>query len=171
MIYHVTLAGRTFEVDMGPRGVRLDGRPVDVSLFRSDGSPLSALHVDRATYPLLAERLARGRWRVRLRGAALEAEVLDERTKAIRDMTGAGAGPAGPSPVLAPMPGMVLRVEVQEGDRVSAGQGVAIVEAMKMENELRASAEGIVSRVLVREGEAVEKDQVLVELAPPEGES
>lgn len=170
-MYHVTLAGRTFEVEVGPDGLHLDGRPVEADLFRSDGSPVSALHVDHATYPLLAERLSKGRWRVRLRGAALEAEVLDERTKAIRDMTGAGAGPAGPSPVVAPMPGMVLKVEVQEGDRVTAGQGVAIVEAMKMENELRASGDGVVARVLVREGEAVEKDQVLVELAPAEGES
>jgi len=69
------------------------------------------------------------------------------------------------------MPGLVLRIEVAEGDAVSEGQGVVIVEAMKMENELRASGAGVVSRVLVAEGEAVEKDQVLVELAAPDEES
>jgi pyruvate carboxylase subunit B len=65
---------------------------------------------------------------------------------------------------------MVLRVEVAEGDHVEAGQGVCIVEAMKMENELKAQAAGRVTRVHVREGWAVEKDQVLVEFAALEGE-
>ena len=63
------------------------------------------------------------------------------------------------------MPGMVVNVEVEEGDTVSAGQGVVIVEAMKMENELKADAEARVVAVHVVEGQAVEKDQLLVELA------
>jgi pyruvate carboxylase subunit B len=151
---------------MGTEGASVDGRVVDVALVHSDGSPVRVLHVDAATHPLLSRRLSKGVWRLRLRSGALNVEVLDERTKAIRDMAGAGAGPTGPSPVVAPMPGMVLSVEVEEGDVVSAGQGIAIVEAMKMENELRAAGEGVVSRVLAREGEAVEKGQVLVELAP-----
>jgi pyruvate carboxylase subunit B len=167
MIYHVAVGGRDFQVDMGPGGIRIDGREVDASLHRADGSPVAVLHVDRRTHPFLARRGAKGRWVLRLRGVPLEAEVLDERTKAIRDMAGAGAGPSGPRPIVAPMPGMVLRVEVAEGDVVVEGQGVVIVEAMKMENELRAAGAGIVSRVLVNEGEAVEKDQVLVELAAP----
>jgi pyruvate carboxylase subunit B len=171
MIYHVTIGSRSFEVQLDPEGVRIDGRPVDASLFQSDGSPVSALHLDRSTYPLIGRRTAKGQWTVRMRGTALAAEVVDERTKAIRDMAGVGAGPAGPRPIVAPMPGMVLRVEVREGDRVREGQGVVIVEAMKMENELRTAAAGVVTRVHVREGQAVEKDQILVELAAPEAET
>jgi biotin carboxyl carrier protein len=170
MIYHVTIGTRAFEVDMSAEGVRIDGRPVEASIFHSDGSPLSALHVDRSTYPLLAHRTAKGRWKLRLRGQSVEAEVIDERTKTIRDMAGVVAGPVGPRPVVAPMPGMVLRVEVEEGDRVEEGQGIAIVEAMKMENELRALSAGTVTRVLVSKGDAVEKDQVLVELAALDSE-
>jgi biotin carboxyl carrier protein len=165
MIYHVTIAGRAFEVEMGPDGVRVDGRAVDAALYHSDGSPVRALHLDRATHPVLAHRVGKGRWKLGMRGSVLEADVVDERTKAIREMAGAGAGPAGPRPVVAPMPGLVLRVEVVEGDQVREGQGIVIVEAMKMENELRAAAAGRVARVLVKEGEAVEKDQLLVELA------
>jgi len=169
VIYHVTIGGRAFEVEMGPDGITVDGRRVDAALYHADGSPLHALHIDHATYPVLARRMAKGRWKLRMRGSVLEADVIDERTKAIRDMAGAGAGPAGPRPVVAPMPGLVLRIEVKEGDVVREGQGVAIVEAMKMENELRATAPGRVSRIHVKEGQAVEKDQVLVELAAPEG--
>lgn len=171
MIYHVTIGGRAFEVDMSADGVRVDGRPVEASLYHADGSPISALHVDRSTYPVLAHRTAKGRWKLRMRGVVFEAEVIDERTKAIRDLAGVGAGPAGPRPVLAPMPGMVLKIEVKEGDHVEEGQGIAIVEAMKMENELRAVSAGTVTRVHVREGEAVEKDQILVELAALDSET
>ena len=66
------------------------------------------------------------------------------------------------------MPGLVVRVEVAVGDRVRPGQGLVIVEAMKMENELRAEAGGRVSAVHVAAGEAVAKDQVLIDLAPEE---
>jgi acetyl/propionyl-CoA carboxylase alpha subunit len=168
VIYHVTIGGRAFEVEMGPDGIAVDGKPVDAALYHADGSPVHALHIDHATYRVLSRRLVKGRWKLGMRGSVLEADVIDERTKAIRDMAGAGAGPAGPRPVVAPMPGLVLRIEVREGDEVREGQGVAIVEAMKMENELRAVAPGRVTRILVKEGQAVEKDQILVELAAPE---
>jgi biotin carboxyl carrier protein len=61
------------------------------------------------------------------------------------------------------MPGLVLRIEVEPGQEIKAGQGVIVVEAMKMENELRAETGGTVARVLVREGEPVERGAVLIE--------
>ena len=66
------------------------------------------------------------------------------------------------------MPGLVVKVEVAVGDRIEAGQGVVIVEAMKMENELRAEAPGVVAHVHVRPGQTVEKDQVLIDLTAPQ---
>jgi pyruvate carboxylase subunit B len=170
MRYHVTIGGRAFEVVLSPEGVLLDGRPVSVSLEHSDGTPVRGLFFDHRTYRIVADRGGRGSWGLRLNGSVIEADVVDERTKAIRDMTGSGTRPAGPRPIIAPMPGMVVKVEVVQGDRVEAGQGVVIVEAMKMENELRSTGAGVVSRVRVRPGEAVEKDQVLLDLeALPEG--
>ena len=138
------------------------------SLEHADGSPVRGLIVDGRSHRVVADKRGRGHWRLHLRAGVVEADVVDERTKAIREMAGSGAGPVGPSPIVAPMPGMVVKIEVAEGDRVEAGQGVAIVEAMKMENELRAGGPGVVARIHVREGDAVEKDQVLVDLAPLE---
>ena len=69
------------------------------------------------------------------------------------------------------MPGLVVRVDVSVDDIVAAGQGVAIVEAMKMENELTAKVAARVSAVHVAPGDAVERDQVLVELAALEQEA
>ena len=67
------------------------------------------------------------------------------------------------------MPGMVVQVAVAEGDVVDAGDRIAVVEAMKMENELRATAASRVAKVRVSPGQAVEKDQVLVEFGEAGG--
>jgi pyruvate carboxylase subunit B len=171
MRYHVTIGARAFEIELGPEGARVNSRPVTASLEQSGETPVRGLLVDGRSYRVVADRGGRGRWRLRMRGIPVDADVVDERARAIRAMAGSRAAPAGPEPIVAPMPGKVVRLEVAEGDRVEAGQGVAIVEAMKMENELRASGAGLVARVRVREGDAVEKDQVLVDLAPLEESS
>jgi pyruvate carboxylase subunit B len=89
---------------------------------------------------------------------------VDERTQLIRKMSGASADRSGPKPIRAPMPGLIVSVEVGVGDRVGTGQGVVVMEAMKMENELRAEAAGTVAQVLVAAGETVEKGQILIAL-------
>jgi biotin carboxyl carrier protein len=68
----------------------------------------------------------------------------------------------GRQPVVSPMPGRVVRVLVAAGDRVIAGQGIVVVEAMKMENELRSPKDGVVREMNVSEGAAIDADAVLV---------
>ncbi|MBA3890286.1 MAG: acetyl-CoA carboxylase biotin carboxyl carrier protein subunit [Gemmatimonadaceae bacterium] len=106
----------------------------------------------------------KGRYTFWLEGHRFDVEALDERTHAIRALSGATAGLAGPAPLVAPMPGLIVRVNVQQGDEVQAGQGLVVMEAMKMENELRAPAAGVVKRVACEPGAAVEKGSVLIEL-------
>ncbi|MFA4640979.1 sodium-extruding oxaloacetate decarboxylase subunit alpha [Pyrococcus kukulkanii] len=71
---------------------------------------------------------------------------------------------AGANVVTAPMPGKVLKILVREGDRVRIGQGLLILEAMKMENEIPSPMDGVVKRILVKEGDAVDTGQALIEL-------
>jgi pyruvate carboxylase subunit B len=168
MRYRVVIAGHTVEVELGPAGVRVDGEPVTAELQAVPDGPVRSLLIDGASHRLVAHRSEPGRWELRLRGWRLAAEVVDERTLRIREMTGASVAAAGPKPVRAPMPGLVVRVEVAEGDEVKPGQGLVIVEAMKMENELRAEVAGRVKAIHVQAGEAVEKDQVLIDLAGPQ---
>lgn len=170
MIYHVTIGATTRVVELAPDGVTVDGDRVDVDFARIEGGPVRSLVVDGRSHRLSAARPAAERWDLHLRGRRMTASVVDERTRAIREMTGAGAAPSGPRPIVAPMPGMVVRIDVSEGDVIRAGQGVVIVEAMKMENELTSSADAIVTRILVAEGEAVDKDQTLVDLAAVDSE-
>jgi acetyl/propionyl-CoA carboxylase alpha subunit len=169
MRYHVTLSGRTIEVEIAPEGITVKGRPVRADLQPIPGTDVRSLLLDGASYPLVVRRGDAGHWNLHLGGRPFVAEVVDERTRAIREMTGAVARPSGPHPLRAPMPGMVVKIEVAAGDSVAAGQGLVIMEAMKMENELKAEAGGRVRHVHVEAGQAVEKDQVLVEFEPPEG--
>ncbi|MEP7346026.1 MAG: biotin/lipoyl-containing protein, partial [Gemmatimonadaceae bacterium] len=98
-----------------------------------------------------------------MNGFRYEIEALDERARVIQELTAARSGPKGPAAVVAPMPGLVVRIYVAEGERVVAGQGVVVIEAMKMENELRAAADGVVKSIHAVQGNAVEKGTVLVE--------
>jgi pyruvate carboxylase subunit B len=107
----------------------------------------------------------RGRYTLWLDGRRFDVEAVDERTNAIRRLSTPAGIRAGPAQVVAPMPGLVVRVNVSPGDAVHPGQGVVVMEAMKMENELRASTAGTVRAVLVQPGTAVEKGAVLIELA------
>jgi biotin carboxyl carrier protein len=171
MRYHVTVGGRTRVVDVTEQGVTLDGKAVDASLGHVAGTHLRSLLLDGSSHRVVARRAAVGVWELHVRGRRLTAEVVDERTRKVREMTGAASKNTGPRPLRAPMPGLVVKVEVAVGDDVQPGQGLVIVEAMKMENELRAESVGRVSKVRVEPGQAVDKDQILIELEAPGGEA
>lgn len=172
MRYFVTIHGRIIEVELSADGVRVGERLLQAELRDVPGSGVRHLLLDGASIDFVAERTdASGRrWVLQARGSRYDVEVVDERTRAIRELTGPDEVDSGPAPVRAPMPGMITRVEVEVGQDVSAGDGIIVIEAMKMENELRAEAAGTVARVLVGAGEAVEKGAVLVEFQAPDGD-
>ena len=166
MKYIVDIGTERLEVELEGETARIGGVTHAVHLADVEGTPVHLVGIDNRVHRVVGRRHAeRGRYTLRLDGWRLEAEALDERTRAIRDLTAAQAAHAGPIPVTAPMPGMIVRVHVQPGDVVVPGQGVIAMEAMKMENELRTTTGGTVKAVLVRVGQAVEKGAVLVELA------
>ena len=158
MRVELEVAGRRRLVEIERRDdrltVRLDGQPVGVE----------------------ATALPGGRWSLRLPGSGRQHEVVilsrpdgrglealvDGLSVPVRVSSGtavarkAGAHGEGPDRVTAPMPGKVVKLLVSAGDQVTARQGVVVVEAMKMENELRAGRAGIVREVLVVEGASVE---------------
>jgi pyruvate carboxylase subunit B len=130
-----------------------------------EGSPVRMIRFGTSVYRVVAQkREGRGRYTLWVDGYRFEVEALDERTRTIRDISAANTGPSGPAPVVAPMPGLIVRINVAVGDKVEAGQGVVVMEAMKMENELRATGAGTVKSIEVAAGMAVEKGAVLVSL-------
>jgi pyruvate carboxylase subunit B len=163
MRYFVTVHDQTFEVELSAAGIAVDGEAVSADLWAVPDSPVHRLEIGGRSHALHATTPAAGEWHIHLDGERFVVKVEDERTRAIRAMTGSGAAGSATKPVRAPMPGLVVRIAVVPGDVVAAGQGVLIMEAMKMENELKADAAGTVRSVLVTPGQAVEKGTVLIE--------
>ncbi|MEQ1692295.1 MAG: biotin/lipoyl-containing protein [Gemmatimonas sp.] len=167
MKYIVDVNGERIAVELDGTHAIVDGESMEVALTIVDGTPMRLVRVGEQVHRVVARRGAtRGRWTLDVDGARVETEALDERMRTIRDLTAASAVASGPAPLLAPMPGLVVRVNVAPGDTVVAGQGLVVVEAMKMENELRAAAPGVVLSVRAVAGLPVEKGAVLVELGP-----
>jgi biotin carboxyl carrier protein len=163
MKYAVLLDGQVIEVEVDGDRVTIAGKTQTATLGAIPGTPLRQLLLDGKPTTMSVESLGRGRWALSPGGERREVEVLDERARHIRSLTNGSDRPKGASVLKAPMPGMVLRVEVRPGQAVAAGVGLVVLEAMKMENELKASAPAVVKAVLVNPGQAVEKGQVLLE--------
>ena len=166
MKYVVLLDGQTIEVEVDGDRVTVDGRAHSATLGVISGTPLRQLLIDGRPLTLSVEAIGPGRWALTPKGERWEMEVLDERTRHIRSLAGAGDQRRAAGVLKAPMPGLVVRVQVQPGEKVVAGDPLVVLEAMKMENELKAGAPGVVKSVRVAPGEAVEKGQVLVEFEP-----
>ncbi|MGQ0640090.1 MAG: acetyl-CoA carboxylase biotin carboxyl carrier protein subunit [Gemmatimonadaceae bacterium] len=165
MKYVVDVNGARVIVELTSDGVRVAGTPQSAHLADIAGTPIHLVTIGNAVHRVAVRRLGqRGRYSLWLDGFRFDVEALDERTRTIRDMTAEHATPAGPAPLVAPMPGLVVRVDANVGDQVRAGQGLVVMEAMKMENELRAQAAGTVKAVHVSPGMAVERGTILVEL-------
>ncbi len=163
MKYTVILDGQSLEVEIDGDHVTVAGQVHAASLGIIPGTPLRQLLIDGRPSTLAIESLGRGRWALAPGGERWEVEVLDERARHIQSLSGGADRPPVSQVLKAPMPGLVLRVHVAAGQQVVAGAGLVVLEAMKMENELKSAAAAIVRAVRVKPGEAVEKGQILVE--------
>ena len=170
MRYHVTVGDVTFDVEIDPEGARVDGDRMEASAPQLVSPNLHSFLVDGASHTVLAERGGAGAWDLQLRGRRYSVDVVDDRMKAMRGVSSAGSVANGPEPLRAPMPGLVVRVEVEEGELVEAGGGLLVVEDMKMENSLTAPVEGRVGRIHVVAGQTVERNEVLIDMLPPDQE-
>ena len=167
--YAVEIEGTRHEVVIGEDGsARIGGRRRAASLVEVGRGGGRSLLLDGVSVPLVARFAGRGRWEIEVDGRAVGVQVLELREAEIRKRAARAPGSAGIAPLKAPMPGLVVRVAAREGDVVQPGTTILIVEAMKMENELRAAAAARVARILVSPGDAVEKAQVLAEFAEVE---
>ena len=157
----VTLDGRELGVDVVDVGGRWSMLISPDVVSGTDIGPASR------SYEIAFEPRQAGGQVVFVNGDAFPLTVADARAAFARRSPGAEtglAGAVGSATVIAPMPGRVVKVLVAPGDAVAARQPVVIVEAMKMENELRAPRAGTVASVRVSEGQSVEAHAVLVEL-------
>jgi len=159
----ITIDGRTFEVELNipphcdgsELPAMVDGQPLQVAVSCVDGpEQLEWIMIEGRSHEIVVDRDLR--W-LRSHGRRHRLEVRDLEASVTRPASGDGR-------IKAPIPGMITRVLVAAGDRVEAGQPTIVLEAMKMENEIRAPRSGIVSRLDISQGQAVALHAVLAEI-------
>jgi biotin carboxyl carrier protein len=144
--------------------VSVDGREWTVDAARVDAYTLSLLVGTTSHDVTIVPDPIAGQLAVRVGAVSLPAALNGRRRWARKDDGGSGKG--GPERVLAPMPGKIVRVLVKAGDVVLRRQPLIVIEAMKMENELRATHEGAVAELLVKEGQSVDAGALLLVVTP-----
>lgn len=143
--------------------VQIDGRTFRVDAAKSGRTIYSLLEDGRQWEAMVDEKGAHG-FDVMVAGRLFHLEAVDERSQRLAQSAKISA--EGPQTVAADMPGKVIKIERAVGDPVSEGQGVVIVEAMKMENEIGSPVEGTVSEISVAEGDTVETGDPLFTVEP-----
>ena len=161
MIYEVIIAEKSRKVELRKEGnlwkCKLDGREIPVDAISTQTAVLSLL-IGGKSYQVKQESTG-GQTNVVVGTQRFTAEVRDPRS--LRARRNADAGASGPRRITAPMPGKVVRILAAVGTQVEQGQGVIVIEAMKMQNELKSPKKGVVSKLTVSEGAAVEAGQSL----------
>ncbi len=161
MLYDVTIDGKNYRLELERSGdrwqCRLDGReiPMDAVLARRD---VLSILIEGKAYEIKRERTAND-LHLWVGNARYSAELRDPRS--LRSRQGSAADDHGPRKLIAPMAGKVVRVLLEENAEVEAGQGVMVVEAMKMQNEIKSPKKGILQKVVAHEGAAVNAGDVL----------
>ncbi len=160
MNYDITIDGKHYRLDLnradGRWSCRVDGREVEVDAVLARPDVLS-LRIGNRACEVKCKRVA-GETHLWVGSVRFTSEVRDPRS--LRGRARA-VDTQGPKKLTAPMPGKIVRVLVSQGDAVEAGAGVLVVEAMKMQNEIKSPKKGTIQKILVGEGAAVNPGDVL----------
>jgi propionyl-CoA carboxylase alpha chain len=161
--WSVTIGDLSHEVSISTDGIIVDGAALEIALEYTPGDRV--VHAELADDEL-SVRIAktRGGFRLTTRGASHVARVLPAHVAPLTAYMIAKIPPDLSKFLLCPMPGLLMRLDVGEGDKVEAGQPLAVVEAMKMENILRAEKAGVVKTVNAAPGDSLAVDAVILEM-------
>ncbi len=162
MKYEILIDGHPHQVllERLPQGYEctVDGEPFTLDVVMTARDVLSILHQGRQ-YEAKREYSLMGETHIIVGSERFAAEVRDPRS--LRSRRAAAGAEAGPSKITAPMPGKIVRIIAAEGDQVEAGQPLVVVEAMKMQNEIKATKKGKVTKIAVKEASAVNAGDLL----------
>ncbi len=161
--FRALVKDRAFDIVFQEDDLLLDEAAVSVA-FDAVGEEYFSLLLNGASVPVVIESVSDDTVEVTLRGRTTVVRVQDEHDLLLEEYGLDEAAGAGEREIRAPMPGLVLNVMVEEGQAVTAGEGLIVLEAMKMENELRAPADGVVQTIHVAPQDAVDKDVLLIEM-------
>ena len=162
MNYVTSVGDKAVDIQLGKKGeIIVDEQHHVTSVESIGGLSLYSLILDNSSYEVHVEE-REGGYQVRLLGELYTILVEDERTRRAATARSTRSLEEGEIAIKSPIPGLIFDVPVTEGQEVQTGEILAIVEAMKMENELRAPKEGVVQATHVAPGDSVDKGQMLV---------
>ncbi len=164
MRYLTTIGDRTYTLDINQDGeVSVDGEKRTLDFREIDRDGLFSLLVDNKSFEALIQE-GDNEYRVLINGVLYHAQVADERAKRLAEAAGAFAPTSGEVVVKSPMPGLIVAVQVSEGQLVKKGQVIIVLESMKMENELKSPRDGTIGSIKVQARQTVEQGQALLTL-------
>ena len=158
----VTIAGQTYAVALDEE-IAVDGQPVDLALEYTPGDRLIEAEVGEIVYGIKLA-VTRAGFRLTTRGAIHQVQVLPAKVAPLTQHMIEKVPPDLSRFLICPMPGLLVSLNVKVGDKVEAGQPLAVVEAMKMENILRAEKSATVKSINAQQGESLAVDAVILEL-------
>ncbi|MBX3052652.1 MAG: hypothetical protein KF753_14310 [Caldilineaceae bacterium] len=164
MKYFATVDSQEYEVEIEGGQVWVNGEVIDVDVSQIGAPELYSILLDGASYEVLVEE-QRQAYAVTLAGQQFYVQVEDERSRRLNAGRKGPLVPSGELVVRAPIPGLVVKVLVSEGDDIPEDHPLFILEAMKMENEIRSLRAGVVRSVDVSAGQRVEQGAALLVLA------
>ena len=161
--WQITVAGEKHDVVLEEEGITVDGAELDLSMAYSPGDSLIIAEIDSEELAVKIAKTATG-FRMTARGASHDVICLPSHIAHLADHMIEKIPPDLSKYLLCPMPGLITKIHVAAGDKVEAGQPLAVVEAMKMENILRAEKAGMVKSLEAGEGESLAVDAVILEM-------
>jgi propionyl-CoA carboxylase alpha chain len=161
--WDVRIGARDFTVELGEESVTVDGKPVDLAMEYTPGETLVSAEIGERTYGVRIA-VTRTGFKLTTRGAAHVVRVLPAHVAPLARHMIEKVPPDLSKFLICPMPGLLVALHVGEGDSVQPGQPLAVVEAMKMENILRAEKAGRVKSVNATQGESLAVDAVILEM-------
>ncbi len=166
MIYSAQAGSKQFKIeikggDNGDLELKLDEQPIKIDRYEFEANNSLRLAIGGRTAEIVVEK-NQDDYHCWLNSRLIKCEVIDEKSAKYSGLAGSGQGSRKGYTLAAPMPGLILKVEVEVGQKVEKGQGLVIMEAMKMENELRSAHSGTVKEIKVSPGQTVDKNQPLI---------
>ena len=163
-MYRASVSKKSFEIVNHDQQLIIDGAPLDWDIVEVSNGYFHIL-INRKSYRAEVVRAdpATKSFAVKINGKVYSVTLKDKFDLLLEKM-GMNNGSSGKANhIKAPMPGLIIDLRVKEGDTVMPGDALLILEAMKMENMIKASAQSVVKSVKVKKGDSVEKNQVLIE--------
>jgi len=163
-MYSVNINNSTHQIDLDEEGIYVDGELMSWDLVKVNDNLFHLIHDSNSyTIQIVTTDNSKKQTKLKVNGAVFDVTVQDKYDILLEKLGMQHTGKDENSEIRAPMPGMILDVLVKEGQEVSKGEKLVILEAMKMENIIKSSGEGTIETINIHKGMNVEKNQVLIQ--------